>query len=1312
MPVNSLSVDSVNPIYGFDPRTVGSCVIWLDAADSSSISLSSGTNISQWSDKSGYSNHAQVRTGTCTLTANAKNNLSGVTFGGSAILSNASTILSMSTHSFFLVAKETTHVDYAGFVSFLPSIPNARNASPQSNDTNTFVLASGKQTGDARGSEFLGYYGGYNSTYQVVDLNSNNSSTKTIPDYIYSGIFTGESAHLWRNSFFLGSSVRRNAYGIPYQNNTGYLLGGRFQNGTISTGAILNGVIYEFLYYNSVLNTDQRQMVEGYLAWKWGFQTITTKSLPIQHSAYINPILGRNFVPTDIDQCCVWFDAADATTITSNATQDITAWRSKGWSTFSVTTNSGKLSTGVVFVNGLNTVRVNGNSDLIVTNFGLLSNQPRTYFTVFYSPNPGASDYYSLFSVQNQGITLSNGQQMFIGYGTKNAVCVSLNFGGPVANNLFNSEFVKNVTTGPMLCTVVHSDLDSNQNYVGWNGIQGPILYNYLARSFSTAAATYYLGNRYNNLYNLCELIEYNQVLTIPQRQQVEGYLARKWGIDLSYTGSWPAPPATTITSPLDLVGGSITCRLWLDASDTTRTAPATGGNITGWTDKSASATVVSFASTQNIRYDPTNKEVVTTGNLGTHIVAALDTRDSATANLNVFICGRWNTLQNQNLGMPPYNAGQEILWANGNNRGQYLYYNDVNIQYLPLSASGGSNIWPFTSNKNFVYSCHNALNSAGATSYIYCNQVLYNTFTSGAPGAAVTTSTWFGDYNGTGLGNTAYAFKEIIIYFGALTATQIQQVHYYLGQKYALTRTQYQSNNSFALYPPISGQAFSPVTIPSLVAWYDAADPFFNSNVLPTENSTITNWFDKSGWARNMRAFTGGLATITYATRSTYPSIYINNSTATNPGLFSTTTSTISLDLSQYTHFNVCTSVQAYNNQPVFSAIPSPLSNNYNSLNGFGFYIDSDAGSQRNRFYGSVIGNTVTNGNATLGDAYPRAIASYTMTQNGQLNSFINGAVGATDSDAITRNFGAQGFGIGCDWTGLTPVTAITCQTSIHELLVYNTVLTIPERQRVEGYLAWKWGLNSKLPSTHPYFDVAPTPENVNYLPAFSSISTLVDTATYIPAATTMTSFYTGNTWNVPNQATISSPTVGNNYFSLNGTNQYLVDSAGQQNTGAYTIDCWFYARGVQTANIVGELGQVTPGGYNWSQINVFNNGGLGQIYMTTYTLALPGTFMGNYFPNQWYHVCMTSSSGSGTTTTLRGYVNGIFRGSGTGTRQDPRALGYAASYFIIGGPANPNNNYFNGHIGPYRFYRRVLTDSEIYANYKSQAARFGIQI
>jgi hypothetical protein len=45
-----------------------------------------------------------------------------------------------------------------------------------------------------------------------------------------------------------------------------------------------------------------------------------------------------------------------------------------------------------------------------------------------------------------------------------------------------------------------------------------------------------------------------------------------------------------------------------------------------------------------------------------------------------------------------------------------------------------------------------------------------------------------------------------------------------------------------------------------------------------------------------------------------------------------------------------------------------------------------------------------------------------------------------------------------------------------VHEILVYDSALAMADRQKVEGYLAWKWGLEGSLPIDHPYTDAAPT--------------------------------------------------------------------------------------------------------------------------------------------------------------------------------------------------------------------------------------------
>ena len=47
-----------------------------------------------------------------------------------------------------------------------------------------------------------------------------------------------------------------------------------------------------------------------------------------------------------------------------------------------------------------------------------------------------------------------------------------------------------------------------------------------------------------------------------------------------------------------------------------------------------------------------------------------------------------------------------------------------------------------------------------------------------------------------------------------------------------------------------------------------------------------------------------------------------------------------------------------------------------------------------------------------------------------------------------------------------------------IYEVVVFkNILLNTLQRQKVEGYLAWKWSLQTSLPATHPYAKFPPLP-------------------------------------------------------------------------------------------------------------------------------------------------------------------------------------------------------------------------------------------
>jgi hypothetical protein len=44
-----------------------------------------------------------------------------------------------------------------------------------------------------------------------------------------------------------------------------------------------------------------------------------------------------------------------------------------------------------------------------------------------------------------------------------------------------------------------------------------------------------------------------------------------------------------------------------------------------------------------------------------------------------------------------------------------------------------------------------------------------------------------------------------------------------------------------------------------------------------------------------------------------------------------------------------------------------------------------------------------------------------------------------------------------------------------LHEFLCFSEYFSDSQRQLVEGYLAWKWGLQDKLPTGHPYQNSRP---------------------------------------------------------------------------------------------------------------------------------------------------------------------------------------------------------------------------------------------
>jgi len=89
-------------------------------------------------------------------------------------------------------------------------------------------------------------------------------------------------------------------------------------------------------------------------------------------------------------------------------------------------------------------------------------------------------------------------------------------------------------------------------------------------------------------------------------------------------------------------------------------------------------------------------------------------------------------------------------------------------------------------------------------------------------------------------------------------------------------------------------------------------------------------------------------------------------------------------------------------------------------------------------------------------------------MNTGGNLGCFIDGSAGPTASQPDNKS-GSNTLRIGAygnDATGF--------DGDIAEVVIWRSVSTA-DREKIEGYLAHKWGLTANLPSSHPYKSSAP---------------------------------------------------------------------------------------------------------------------------------------------------------------------------------------------------------------------------------------------
>jgi hypothetical protein len=547
--------------FGFDPRVIPGCILWLDANNPNNVTTSSG-NVTLWKDLSVHRVGDLINTANYPTYPGINNDID---FSGSKRLyASAATVGQLSTFDFAIFA-----------VVKVPARPSA----------NIFILS--KYTSANVHWEL--YYT-LASTF-VFSYTYALSSTKTVTSvactegyYVVVSVIAPRLGSM--NIYINGVGSTTPATG----GSTTISCTGLLRVGSDNTPAnFWTSSIGEILMYNSnitsttstsVMSSTQQSQIEGYLANKWNITLPTTEIYNIDNASNTlnvpRPFL-MPFRPPDIANCKLWLDGADASSI-SNSGLSTFVWKDKSGLSHDATPLASSKYTGITYTNTPDNPSTNGvlfaqtNSIAGLLNQTAILNVPgvsanytdvkyENIFVVcspidFKSGNQGSTTYDSCLV----GCSVTNGRVFSIHKAAVTSVPPSIatltqiqtSLGGTsrqftqttyVGNLYILSNEISTPSTTPLITTYCNG----TKLGAGNGGTTPQICNTRLAAANEGAAESYYY--RYDGYIN--EVIIYQSTtacLTNSQRQQVEGYLAWKWGLPDPNNSN----PVTTAVTPTE----------------------------------------------------------------------------------------------------------------------------------------------------------------------------------------------------------------------------------------------------------------------------------------------------------------------------------------------------------------------------------------------------------------------------------------------------------------------------------------------------------------------------------------------------------------------------------------------------------------------------------------------------------------------------------------------------------------------------------------------------------------------------------------
>jgi hypothetical protein len=521
----------------------------LDAADPAGTGIVPGnsTSITSWYDKSASGNTCtnSSSTNSPVYTTNILNGLPVLSFTGPGVLNPTTTQWLDNTVMAFPNTQNTIF-----------AVVYNNNSTSKSITGNNYIIS-------ARSNTLLSY-SSFTSNLFATFVGSgsawNDTSTNS-PGQNMNGVWSITAMTINANvltPFFNGTA--QNTKNGAMGTTTGFIIG---EAPAGFRGQCWNGYMAEILIYNRALTTAQRQEVEGYLAWKWGLQAslpsghpyVTQRPRPnpsLTNVPYVSTILGSSltasfrqasFNPTTIAGITLWLDGADTSSITLSGT-NITQWRDKSGQGFNqVGYNNPQYSslTKGVILNGTTnyfaSATSGGSLRIPTASHCLIAVHSPTTTSGSYAGNTSLFRFQALVGTASTYIVFP---YMFSttprGYiNSQNGTTTAFNTGVLVENSVANTQnlIVANIASGSQQ-VYKNGTLQSSAT---------AFLSNTTSDFFALGCQNYaYINGQQYEFYSgtVYEAIIFNTTITTVQRQQVEGYLAWKWGIQASLPATHP----------------------------------------------------------------------------------------------------------------------------------------------------------------------------------------------------------------------------------------------------------------------------------------------------------------------------------------------------------------------------------------------------------------------------------------------------------------------------------------------------------------------------------------------------------------------------------------------------------------------------------------------------------------------------------------------------------------------------------------------------------------------------------------------------